>query len=786
MFLRRLTIRSRFFILLVVTILLWLFIGFILYSYLISYRKLFSISEKVLTLTNQSSQLNNTVTEFIFFDMNSNAIIVSGVSQRTEKFEQLYRETYDQIIKLKTESVLQKNPLIYQKLEHFSEQLESTGNLFNTLISKLQENVNENQGIRNQLRSAARFLSDDANELSILLKADLSLKNRNIWISITLIIILTIAINILFIYFITRSVQKPIDQVNSFIKGLVRGKFPGRLSEEGQDEIAEISYHLNAFTQNLKEKVRFAGEIGHKERTPDIPLLSEDDILGNALLEMGNYLQTARAEDQKHQAENEKRRWINEGLAKFEEILRIHSSHLETLADHIIQNLVRYLEAGAGAIFLTDPENENQLEMASAFAFDRKKYIDQTFQLGEGLVGTCAIEKQKIFLTDVPENYLQITSGLGDAKPRCLLLIPLRLENEVLGVLEIASLKILKEHEIFFVETIAESIASAISGVRINMRTAKLLEQSQKQAYEMAEQEAKYRKHLKELQNAQEESTRRESEISGILRAINISSLVAEYNMNEELLSINDNFLFLLETHRDHIIGKKNFEVLGLNRLSEQYKENWQNLREGKAVSNVEKIKLVTGNEIWLKQTCTPILSNDGKPFKVLNISINITETIRQKESLEKQANEINRTNMELKSFGDAVDEALIKCVYSPSGQILDINENFEKTTGYTRKEMIGKNNRIFLQRFEKEQFEKIWADIVKDKPYSGVIRRTKPAGEEVWIMSSFTPVKDENGVIFKVYFLGQDITEKKLKYQLLEEANKEIERLKNLSKLKL
>ena len=92
---------------------------------------------------------------------------------------------------------------------------------------------------------------------------------------------------------------------------------------------------------------------------------------------------------------------------------------------------------------------------------------------------------------------------------------------------------------------------------------------------------------------------------------------------------------------------------------------------------------------------------------------------------------------------------------------------------------MTGKNNRIFLQRVEKEQFDKIWEDVLKDKQYSGVIRRTKPTGEEVWLMSTFTPVRDENGNIFKVIFLGQDITERKLKYQLLEEANKEIDRLR-------
>jgi methyl-accepting chemotaxis protein len=783
MFLRNLTIRSRFFILYVVTILLWLCIAFILYSYLISNRKSYTISEKILTLSNRAWQLNNTITEFMYYDINSNTFYETGQSSRSENFERLYIETYNYTRELQTENPLQKNPLINQKLEHFSEQLVITKNLFLSLSSKLKETGYDSrlqhEELKNQLRFASGILTEDASAMDSLFKTDLNSINRKIGISLVLIVIFTITVFLTLIYNITRSVQEPLNKVNSYIKALVRGRLPDKLTIEGQDEIAEISQLLNDFTQNLREKARFAGEIGRKEGNLNIPLLSEDDILGNALLEMGNHLQSARVEDQKHQAENEKRRWVNEGLAKFEEILRIHSSHIETLADQIIQNLVRYLNAGVGALFLTDTENENQLKMAAVFAFDRKKYVDRSFRLGEGLVGTCAIEKQRIFLTEVPENYIQITSGLGNSKPRSLLLIPLKLENEVLGVIEIASLKILEEHEINFVETIGESIASAISGVRMNMRTISLLEQSQKQAREMAEQEEKMRQHMIEFQSTRKEAAIRESEISSILNAIQISSLVAEYSMNEELISINDKFLVLLETYRDHIIGKKNYEILGLNRLSEHYKDCWQKLREGKTVSNIEKTKLITSNEIWLRQTYTPILDTDNVPYKVLNISIDITETIKQKENLEKQANEIIRTNIEIKSFNDAVDQALIKCVYSPSGQILEMNENYENITGFTRKEMIGKNNRIFLQKMEREQFEKIWTDILKDKPYSGVIRRTKPAGEEIWIMSTFTPVKDENGVIFKIFFLGQDITEKKLKYQLLEEANREIERLK-------
>jgi len=345
-------------------------------------------------------------------------------------------------------------------------------------------------------------------------------------------------------------------------------------------------------------------------------------------------------------------------------------------------------------------------------------------------------------------------------------------------VIEIASVNMLNEHEISFVEKLAESIASAVATVKMNMRTTQLLEQSQKQAREMAKQEEIMRQHMEELKFTQEKSARRESEISGILNAIHNSSLVAEYNMEEELISINDKFQNILEVQTKQLLGKKYHEIIGSNRHTETHKQFWGDIRDGKTISRIDKLTTVAGQIIWLRQTFTPILNKDGEPFKVLNIANDITETILQQESLEKQANEITRKNIEMGSFSDAVDGALIKCVYSPAGIILEANDNFENTTGFTGKEITGKNNRAFLQRAEKEQFDKIWDGLIKDKPYSGVIRRTKPTGEEVWIMATFTPVKDENGNIYKIFLLGQDITERKLKYQLLEEANNEIDRL--------
>ena len=890
MLIRKISIRSRFFILTVCSVFLWLIIGFILFNIISSYRDRNALSDRLNELSVRSEQLSGTVTGFLVYDLQTDTFYETDRSHNLNKFELLYLDAFNLAHELKTSRKLRKDEMIYQKLDFFLDNLIQTEELFHSLVSRSKERgyngyglhnhiqslievidnilqdasnpflltefrdleklvkeylykpshtaskqltdklaemsllidtelsdaqivagttvksrvvsnynnliqylqnlisidreigLSQFEGIRDQIRYSCEVLSEDASLLYTMFNDGLRSVNRKTGIKLFLVILVSASIFRIYIVVLSRSIKEPLSQVNSFIKSLVLGKLPTGNRDHCNDEISEINVMLNDFTKNLREKTRFAGEIGRKQEEVTLSLLSEEDVLGNALIEMGKYLQAVRIEDQKHQFESEKRRWINEGLAKIEEILRIHGNELNMLADNVIKNLVKYLNASVGTLYLTSTEDEKVLDLAATFAFDRKKYLTEMIHLGEGLVGTCAIEKQKMFLTDIPEKYIRISSGLGDTKPCCLLLVPLKLEDQVLGVIEIASLNILQEHEILFIEKISESIAAAVSSVRIAMRTSLLLEQSQQQARDMAEQEEKMRQHVEEIQATQEESARRESEISGILNAIHNSSLFAEYNLSEELININDKFLLLLETHKDHIIGKKYHEILGVNRHTDSYKEFWQQLREGKTLFKVEKIKLITGNEIWLQQTYAPIPDKDGVPFKILNIAIDITETKIQQESLEKQAAEIKRTNIEMQSFSNAVDQALIKCVYSPAGQILEANDNFEKATGFSRKEMIGKNNRTFLQRTEREQFEKIWNDIMKDKPYSGVIRRTKPTGEEVWIMSSFTPVKDESGIIFKVYFLGQDITERKLKYQLLEEANREIDRLKKLA----
>ncbi|MBN1131761.1 MAG: PAS domain S-box protein [Bacteroidales bacterium] len=547
------------------------------------------------------------------------------------------------------------------------------------------------------------------------------------------------------------------------------------------DEFDRITSHLDASAKDLRDKVLFLQSIARGEYHMDFQPPA-NDRLGNELLLLSQHLSMKEQEDRERKEQDMRRNWISEGMAQLGEILRSEPGNVKELSFKIIQKLVSYLKAEMGTLFLTndaDPANP-LLESVASFAYDRRKYIDRVLRWGEGLPGTCAQEKEPIFLTDIPEDYYEIVSGTGSTLPKCILLVPLKLEGNILGIIELASLKIMSPYEVDFIESVAESIASTLLTVKTNEKNAELLVRSRNQSDELLRKEEDLKRNLEQLKQAQEESDKKTSEISGIINAMNHSSLVAEYSLTGRISEINDRFTFLLEMPREQLIGKHHGDFALVDRYSGEYKDFWQSLKEGRSHSRIEQFRLFSGKEIWLQQTFTPIFNNEGHVYKILNIAIDITSNIEQQKNLEVQAIEIERKSREMASLNQAVNASLIKCEMDAEGVITDMNENFIGVTGYSRKEVLGRNYRLFLKDLEKEQFEKIWTEVKKEKTYEGVLRRTKPTGEECWLMSVFSPVKDESGAIYKIYFLALDITEKKLKYQLLENANREVERLRN------
>ena len=210
------------------------------------------------------------------------------------------------------------------------------------------------------------------------------------------------------------------------------------------------------------------------------------------------------------QEEEKKRQWTNEGLTQVAQLVREHND-LSALADKLLSSTIKYIGANQGGLFIVHRgAEETTLGLAAAYAYERKKFIEKQIKPGEGLVGQAYLEQKCIYLKKVPERYVNITSGLGSAPPTALIIMPLQVNGEVEGVLELASFNPLSEHEINFLEKLGESVAVAVRNARINEQTRSLLEDTQQQAEEMRAAEEEMRQNMEELAATQEEMQRKE------------------------------------------------------------------------------------------------------------------------------------------------------------------------------------------------------------------------------------------------------------------------------------
>lgn len=330
---------------------------------------------------------------------------------------------------------------------------------------------------------------------------------------------------------------------------------------------------------------------------------------------------------------DEKLNWSIEGEAKFGELFRAAST-LHDLAVTFISELVKYLRMNQGAVYFHERQgDEDLLVMQGCYAYDRVKHIGGVVQNGEGQVGQCFLEKETIILKKVPADYIHISSGLGEARPNFVLIVPIKTEATVEGIVELAGFKPLEPDMIAFIEKISKALASVIRNLRIDDHTRLLLEESQLQTEQLKAQEEEIRQNMEEMQATQEQLNRQLEESRKLQEAAEqreqvmaLTTILSETDIHGTITFVNSKFCEVSKFSPEELIGRPHNVVRHPDMPKDLFKLLWSTIKQGKVFQGVVKNRTKDNGHYWVEATIVPIRNAEGAIIKYVGSRYHIQD----------------------------------------------------------------------------------------------------------------------------------------------------------------
>ena len=322
------------------------------------------------------------------------------------------------------------------------------------------------------------------------------------------LLLVTIIVILLGYLGINKMIVDPLRVMTKNLETLSFGKIPQVFKVARADEIGGLNASMNKLVENIKSYSKFTEEIGEGNFDSAFEAASEEDELGKSLIGMRDQLKTV-------EEESSVRNWKTEGLAKFADILRITDTTLEAFSQEVVSNVVKYVGAVQGALFVVNNADPNNvlIERKGSYAYGREKFIDGAVKPGEGMIGQVYLEGKHVFLTDVPQHFMKVTSGLGDAEPSSVMVMPLMVNEQIMGIMELASFDKFTEAEVDFLLSLGESIAATLNSAKVNENTKHLLTESKMLEENLKSQEEQLRQTMEEMQATQDSMLDRENEL---------------------------------------------------------------------------------------------------------------------------------------------------------------------------------------------------------------------------------------------------------------------------------
>jgi PAS domain S-box-containing protein len=531
-------------------------------------------------------------------------------------------------------------------------------------------------------------------------------------------------------------------------------------------QISERDVRMNAMAD-------FAKQIGEGDYYSKLTISTEHDILAESLLIMrDNLLQNSKKDTEQS--------WIADGKETISDILR-QRNKIDELSAQVIQTLVSYTKLVQGAIYIYN-EDRKTLVSAATYAYNRRKYGTAECKLGYGLIGQCAYEMDYIYRTEIPEEYVTVTSGiLGDQRPRSLLLIPLISDEKLQGVMEFASLENqIPNLTIRLLKELGEIIARTFFNLKINERTEKLLVESQQMTLELQENEEELRQNAEEMRATQEELKKSNEHLETQIQEVenaqkrqyslleNASEIIAIYDENMVMKYESPSVIKILGFTSEEMMHGKD-----IDRLTRKGETSMRNMFKQLLANPSEPVTIIytymkkDGQKIFLEATGRNLLMDPAIEGIIIN-STDITER--------KRAEREERLKSKMQALSENSLDLIIRL--STVGQFFYANPIVQSFMNIEPKDLINKtlteiNISEVLQSYFKQTI-----DTIKTYPNKTSAEITIPVvidGIQTDRIMSFAAIPEFNeNELETILFVGHDITEaKQIEHEIQDKSRK-------------
>lgn len=537
----------------------------------------------------------------------------------------------------------------------------------------------------------------------------------------------------------------------------------------------ELHKELEQKEQLIQKNAQFAMQIGEGNFSGRDFKISEDDMLGQSLVKMrDNLVATYRKENELN--------WITRGKEISAGILR-RGDEIEVMAYELMVSLVNYTASVQGSFFVFDDE-KNKLENVATYAYNRKKYVKQEFDIGQGLIGQAAYEKEYIYRKEIPEDYFTITSGLlGDKKPKTILIAPLTGNDQLQGVIEIASLETeMPRQMITLFKELSEIIGQTLFNLKASNQTKRLLEESRKLTTRLRKNEDELKRNAEQMKLTQIEVEKSNKELAAKisevergqkrLRALleNASEVITIYDETGIVQYVSPSVKTILGFNEDEMVGKNRFE-----RGESVLQEAFNKLIEDPESEQVFEYRYENKNKeiVWLETVGRNLIDNPaigGILFNTRDITVR------------KVAEKAQRLSGEMQALSENSLDLIIRI--GPSGKIYYANPQVYNFLGVTQAQVTESTiNLIKIDNDIKEFF-------------TSTLRKVIDTGKKIDVETIFK-VKDENRIVQMnaipeynkekeletILFVAHDITDRKRIELEIEKKNKSITESINYAK---